>query len=223
MPKKALGVWLSSILTAVSLAHLVDALNTLLFNNPTVLLRFYPFTADQIKAITPTSYFIIFALATLFFWGLTCTIAFENPVEKFMNRVLSEAKKQSIVEGQLLEQKSELLDAMNETIEENNRLIAHVKDVLYNVRAEAKEIQPIKELLEKIKLEINDLKKEIKRLEGKINFPIICVNCGKPILPEFKMCPYCGESIEPAQEKSFQQNSGDIISHEQIYNKTAGN
>ncbi|MEM2805994.1 MAG: hypothetical protein QXK86_04000 [Candidatus Bathyarchaeia archaeon] len=209
----------------MSLAHLIDALNALLFNNPIVLLRLYPFTADKIKAITPENYFITFAFATLMLWGLTCIIAFENPVERFMNRVLSEAKKQSTVESQLLEQKSEVLDAMSETIEENNKLLAHVRDVLYNVRAEAKEIQPIKEFVEKIKLEINDLKREIKKLEGKINFPVICMNCGKPILPEFKMCPYCGENIKSAKEESFQQSSNNvnIISHEQIYNKTAEN
>ncbi|MCS7113940.1 MAG: hypothetical protein RMJ15_09585 [Nitrososphaerota archaeon] len=66
-----------------------------------------------------------------------------------------------------MEQKSELLDAINETVEMNNALLAQVKDVIYNIRAEVKEIQPLKEGVEKVKTEISRLKKELKIFDEK--------------------------------------------------------
>ncbi|MEM1553109.1 MAG: hypothetical protein QXH03_10665 [Candidatus Bathyarchaeia archaeon] len=201
MTKKGMGVWIFSTLTAIAAAHLIDAANAILFNKPIVLLQLYPVAKEKLEVITPPIYFLISATATFMLWGITCAIAFQNPVEAFLNKVLSDAKKQSTVESQLLEQKSELLDAMNETVEMNNEILSHVKDVIYNIRAEVKEIQPLKEGLEKIKAELSQLKREIKSFEEKLHYPKVCFACGKPILPEFKICPYCGEALKPMQEK----------------------
>jgi len=155
----------------------------------------------KLQAITPDIYLLVSAASTILFWGITCAIAFENPVEAFLNKILSDAKKQSAVETQLLEEKSEILDAMNETIEMNNYILSQVKDVVYNIRAEIKEIQPLKEVLEKIKTELNALKRELKNVEGKLQYPNICLACGKPVLPEFNICPYCGETLKPVKEQ----------------------
>jgi RNA polymerase-binding transcription factor DksA len=201
LSKKGVGVWIFSTLTVIAAAHLIDAVNAILFNKPITLLRLYPLARDKLEAITPPIYFLISAAATFVLWGITCAIAFQNPVEAFLNKILSDAKKQSTVESQLLEQKSELLDAMNETVEMNSEILSHVKDIIYNIRAEVKEIQPIREGLEKIKAELSHLKREIKGFEEKLRYPNICVACGKPILPEFNICPYCGETLKPVQEK----------------------
>ncbi|MCS7113941.1 MAG: hypothetical protein RMJ15_09590 [Nitrososphaerota archaeon] len=83
-------------MTAIAVAHLIDALNALLFNNPAVLLRLYPLAADKLEAITPTTYFLTFAFATFILWGITCAIAFKNPVETLVNNILSEAKNRAL-------------------------------------------------------------------------------------------------------------------------------
>ncbi|MEM3622940.1 MAG: hypothetical protein QXR76_04110 [Candidatus Bathyarchaeia archaeon] len=200
MSKKGIIVWLFSSLTFIALIHLTEAVSALIFNNEIRLLQIYPFIGEKLQTITPLTYFIATATATLVFWGITCAAAFTNPVEAFLNKILSDAKKQSTIENQMLEDKSEILDVMNETIESNNEILAQVRDMIYNVRTDVKEIQPLKEGIEKMKAEISVLRKEVKKLEEKVHFPKLCPTCGKPLLPEFKICPYCGENIKLLQE-----------------------
>jgi rubrerythrin len=178
---------------------LIDAISALVLNNGIRLLQFYPLVNEKLQAIAPFTYFGLSAVATLVLWCMTCAVAFANPVEAFLNKILSDAKSQSAVESQILEEKGEILDVMSETIESNNETLAQVKDIVYNVRTEVKEIRPLNETVEKVKTEISTLKKELKKLEEKLNFPIVCPACGKPLLPEFKMCPYCGEDMRAHQ------------------------
>jgi regulator of replication initiation timing len=196
LTKKGISIWLFSSLTFIALLHLAEAISVLVFNNEIRLLQLYPFINEKLQAITPITYFWVSAAATFILWGITCAIAFANPVETFLNKILSDAKTQGTVEAQLLEEKSEILDSMNETIESNNEILAQVRDLIYNVRTEVKEIHPLKESLEKMKTELGSLRKETKKLEDKVNFQILCPTCGKPLLPEFKICPYCGEDMK---------------------------
>jgi methyl-accepting chemotaxis protein len=199
LTKKGISIWLFSSLTFIALLHLAEAISVLVFNNEIRLLKLYPFINEKLQAITPITYFWVSAAATFILWGITCAIAFENPVETFLNKILSDAKTQGTVEAQLLEEKSEILDSMNETIESNNEILAQVRDLICNVRTEVKEIHPLKENLEKMKTELGSLRKETKKLEDKVNFQILCPTCGKPLLPEFKICPYCGEDMKRHQ------------------------
>jgi hypothetical protein len=193
LAKKALFVWLFSSATFVSLLHLIDAISVTIFNNQTKILGLYPFIGEKLQTLTPTAYLAITAAATVIMWAITCATAFDNPMETFVNKILSDAKEQSTVETQLLENKSEILDQMYETIEADNEILAKVKDLMSNVRADVREIQPLKESIEKVRTELVSLKKEIKRIEEKAQLPKLCTTCGKPLLPDFKMCPYCGE------------------------------
>ena len=201
MAKKGISVWLFSSLTFIALLHLTEAISVLFFNNEIRLLQLYPFINEKLQAITPITYFWVSAAATFILWGITCAIAFANPVETFLNKILSDAKTQGTVEAQLLEEKSEIPDSMSETIESNNEILAQVRDLICNVRTEVKEIHPLKESVEKMKTELGSLRKEAKKLEERVNFPNLCPTCGKPLLPEFKICPYCGENVKLLPEK----------------------
>ena len=196
MAKKGISVWLFSSLTFVAFIHLIDAISVLVFNSQIKLFQLYPFINEKLQAIMPNMYFWVSAITTFILWGITCAIAFENPVETFLNKILSDARKQGAVETQVLDEKSELLDAMNETVEMNNTLLAQVKDMTYNVRTEVKEIQPLTENVEKLRTELSRLKREFKKFEENVKHPNKCPMCGKPILPEFKVCPYCGENLK---------------------------
>ena len=196
MAKKGITVWLFSTLTFAAILHLIDATYTLVLNNQIKLLPLYPFIGEELQTITPIIYFLGSTITALTLWGITCAIAFENPVETFLNKILSDAKKQSTVEAQILNEKGEILDVMNETVEMNNTLLAQVKDMTYNIRTEVKEIQPLKENVEKLRKELSHLKREIKKFEENMKQPNKCPTCKKTILPDFKICPYCGENTK---------------------------
>jgi len=191
--KKGIAIWLFTTLTFISLLHLIDAASALLFNNPIQILQLYPFI-NQLQ-ISTDIYLYIAAASTAVLWAMTCLIAFDNPVEEFLNKILSDAKKQTTTETQLLESKSEIFDLMYETIESDSETLGQVKDLMRNMRAEVKDIQPMKETMEKTRTELGSLKREIKALEEKLLFTIVCPACGKMLRPDFKLCPYCGENI----------------------------
>ena len=198
MRKKGIAIWLFSTLTFISLMHLIDAAAAVIFNNQIQLLQLYPFINQQ--QISTDIYLYISGASTAIMWAITCLIACDNPVEAFLNKILSDAKQQTATEAQVLESKSEVFDLMYETVESDSETLAQVKDLMRNMRAEVKDIQPIKETIEKTRIELISLKKQMKMLEEKTLFTIICPACGKLLRPDFKLCPYCGESIT-LQEK----------------------
>ncbi len=196
MGRKGVSVWVFSSLTFIATLHFIDAISALILGNPMKLPQLYPFVGEKLQAIAPITYFWVTAAASLILWGITCAIAFENPVEIFLNKILSDAKSQSAVENQLLERKSEVLDAMFETMESNEETLAHVQDMVTNVRTEVRDIKLVKESVEKMKTELASLKREFKKIDEKVPYQTVCPGCGKPLLPEFNMCPYCGEKAK---------------------------
>ncbi|MCX8154057.1 MAG: hypothetical protein N3E52_06460 [Candidatus Bathyarchaeota archaeon] len=198
--RKGISVWLFSTLTFIALLHLIDAITAILFKKPTQLPQLYPLIGEQLQQIPTNSYLLTSTAATITFWAITCIIAFNNPIEVFLNKIITDAKQQNTIETQIIESKSELFDLMYETIESDSEILAQVKDLMRNIRAEVKDIQPIKETMEKTRAELNSLKKEIKTLEEKFLFTLACSSCGMLLRPDFKLCPYCGENIS-LQEK----------------------
>lgn len=193
--KKGAAIWLLSTLTVVALVHLIDAASALLFNNPMQILQLYPFINQQLQQIPADIYLYLTASSTVILWAATCLIAFDNPVETFLNKILSDVKNQTTTESQILESKGELFDLMYETVEADSETLAQVKDLIRNIRAEVKDIQPLKETMANTKTEICSIKKQIKTFEEKLLFNIVCPACGKMLRPDFKLCPYCGDSI----------------------------
>jgi rubrerythrin len=188
-------IWLFSTLTFIALIHLIDAATAILFNNPPRLLQIYPGISNQLQQIPTNIYLLAATASTITFWAATCLTAFDNPLEAFLNKIIADAKQQSTIETQILESKSELFDLMYETIESDSQILAQVKDLMRNIRAEVKDIQPIKETIEKTRAELSSLKKEIKILEEHTLFTLACTSCGMLLRPDFKLCPYCGESL----------------------------
>jgi rubrerythrin len=193
LANKGLSVWIFSSLTFVSVANLIEAIYVLISGSQNKLLQLYPLLGGYLSNVSPALYLCLCAGASLIFWAATCAVAFENPLEKLLKKALTDAKKQSAAENQVVQDKSEILDVMCETLESSSEVIASVKDMICNVRTEVKEIKPLSTTVDLIRLELNDLAKDVQKLENNVKYSYVCLACGKPLLPEFKICPYCGE------------------------------
>ncbi|MEM2092743.1 MAG: hypothetical protein QW056_03090 [Candidatus Bathyarchaeia archaeon] len=166
MNRRGIGIWLSSFLTALATAHLLDAANVILYNTQAFMLRLYPLSSETVQAINPHSYLILSAHAAVIFWGITCITVFKSPIEKFLSNIISEAKKENTFENRILESRGEILDAINETVELSHALISQIRDIICSVRAEVKELRNIRETIEKMENEIIQVKAELKSLRA---------------------------------------------------------
>ena len=128
-------------------------------------------------------------------------MAVETPVERFLDTMLSDAKRQSEIECEMVDDNRSVLDMMCETITENNKVLAQTRDITYNVRSELINLRTLPEETERLSTEIEELKKELKNLKQNFKKPSLCPSCGNIVLPRFKVCPYCGENLHLTPEK----------------------
>ena len=92
MRRKGVAIWLFTSLTFIALIHLIDAAAALIFNNPSQLLQLYPGINQQLQQMPVDIYFYLTAASTAVLWAITCLVAVDNPVEEFLNKILSDAK-----------------------------------------------------------------------------------------------------------------------------------
>ena len=196
MRVKGLAIWVLSTFTIISLIHLIDSTNALIFSNEIQLLQLYPLISGILTQISVQTYFYISAGTTAFLWGLTCILAFDNPIETFLNNIISDSQQQRNEETQIDESSGDLFTLIYETMESDSKTLLQVKDLIRNVRNEVKDIVPIKESLEKTKRDLNNIRNQLITLEEKVIFPLLCSSCKQPIRTDFKVCPYCGIQIE---------------------------
>jgi len=199
MVKKGLAVWIFSTLSFIAAIHAFEAGMWLFLNREPILLRNYPII-NKLN-IDSFLYFFSSAAITFLFWGVTCIVALENPIEKFLNHILSDAKKQTELEAEFIDENKTILDMISETLTENSKLLAQIRDLTYNVRAEISAIKPLTEGIEKISSEMEKLKREVKKIKVEIKKPGVCPTCGKAVQPDFNICPYCGENLKLIPQK----------------------
>lgn len=197
MANKGITVWLFSTLTFIALIHVLEAASALFFNRSIMLLKLYPFINEL--NVTPLGYLFGSATAAILLWGITCVVALRNPVEAFLGKVFSDAEVESKTDDQILEEKKNILTLMYETLEMNRTNLSQMRDILFNVRAGVIDLSPLKEDISKIELQIGKLTKTIKKFEEKTGKTTRCPVCGKPIQPDFNVCPYCGENLRLPQ------------------------
>jgi len=199
MSKRGVTVWIFSSLSFLAAIHALEAILALFFNTEIVLLKLYPF----FNTLTTSSinYFLASTALTIAFWGITCKVAVETPVERFLNKVLSDAKRQSEIECETVDDNRSVLDMMCETITENNKVLAQTRDITYNVRSELVNLRTLPEETERLSTEIEELKNELKNLKENFKKPNLCPSCGNIVLPRFKVRPYCGENLHLTPEK----------------------
>lgn len=200
MGKRGVTVWIFSSLSFLAAIHALEAILALFFNTEVILLKSYPII--NTLNINPDTYLLASAAATIAMWGITCKTAIETPIERFLDRMLLDAKQQSEIECEMVEDNRSVLDMMSETITENNKVLAQTRDVTYNVRSELVNLRSLPEETQRLSAEIEELKKELKNLKENFKKPNLCPSCGNMVLPRFKVCPYCGENLYITPQKA---------------------
>jgi hypothetical protein len=202
MGKRGITVWIFSSLSFLAAIHALEASLALFFNTEAILLKSYPII--NTLTISPITYLLASIALTIAIWGITCKVAVETPVERFLDTMLSDAKRQSEIECEMVDDNRSVLDMMCETITENNKVLAQTRDITYNVRSELTNLRTLPEETERLSTEIEELKKELKNLKENFKKPNLCPSCGNIVLPRFKVCPYCGENLYLTPEKAVQ-------------------
>ena len=134
MRKKCIAIWILTSITFISLVHLIEAITVIMLNSPIRLLQLYPLINEPLKAMTPYAYFYISAITTVILWGITCLVAFHNPVELYLSQ-------REVTEAQL-QDKGELLDRMCEAVESDHQTLTQLTDLIQRMEKGMKDEQP---------------------------------------------------------------------------------
>ena len=199
MIKRGTIVWIFSSLSFLAAIHALEAILALFFKTEVILLKIYPIL--NTLNISSINYFFASIAVTIALWGITCKVAVETPVERFLNNVVSDAERQTEVECEMVGDNRTVLDMICQTITENNKVISQTRDLTYNVRSELANLRSLPEEAEKLSAELEELKNGLKNLKENFKKPNLCPSCGNIVLPRFKVCPYCGENLHFTPEK----------------------
>jgi hypothetical protein len=110
MRTKSIAIWLLTSITFISVVHLIEAIT-------------YPYGNLLVNSFTPTTYLHVTTTATAVLWAATCLVAFNNPVESYVNkRVQSEER--------IIQDREALLDRMCETVDSDHRTLTRLSDTI---------------------------------------------------------------------------------------------
>lgn len=177
--RRAIIVWIFGFLTFLAVLHTFLAVLGLVFGNKDLFLTLYPFK-NLFGNIDLATYFLASLVTTFILFGVTCAIAFHNPVEALIEKTIVEAELEENPSDHTLESEASVLEMINDTLTSNSTVLQTVKE---NVNA--------------VRYEISNLKTRLDKLEKDLTKLMKCPSCGKEISPDFKLCPFCGELLHP--------------------------
>lgn len=175
--RKAVVVWIFGFLTFLTVLHTFDAVLGLTVGNTGFLLKLYPFK-NLLGNVDVLTYFWASLICTFILFGVTCAVAFHNPIEALINRTLAEVELEENPSDITLESKASALEMISDTLTSNSVVLQTVKDDVNFVR-----------------YEMSNLKTRLTNLERDLTKLMKCPSCGKDISPDFKLCPFCGELL----------------------------
>jgi len=186
--KKGISVWIFGFLTFLAVLHTFDAVLSFTLGGTNSLLELNPFYGliyNMFGEIDAAPYFwasIIFAFVLL---GMSCVIAFNDPIATFINRVISDAKSEENPADLHLESGINAFEMINDSVTSNSILLNKIKDSAENVR----------DGIDAVKIELKMLGAKLGKLDNGLTSLRKCPSCGKDVSPDFKLCPYCGEKL----------------------------
>jgi len=193
--RKGVAVWFLGCLTFLAGLHALDGFLWLTGKeSASLFLTMYPLSG-LLGGVEPVPYLLCSLFAVFLLWGGTTVVALRNPIEAFLGRVLEDGKRENQEDVEFLEAKTSILEMMSETLADNSKLLAGLRDVVFNVRSEVLRLNPLSKSVEHLQADVEGLKRMMKRLEREIKKYKTCPACGREIMVEFRLCPYCGENL----------------------------
>jgi len=166
-------------LTFLAVLHTFDAVLGLVVGNTNLLLKLYPFK-NLLGDVDVVTYFWASLISSFILFGITCAVAFHNPIEALINKTLAEVESEENPSDHTLESKASVLEMISDTLTSNSVVLQSVKDDVNAVR-----------------YDMSNLKTRLDKLEKDLTKLMKCPSCGKDISPDFKLCPFCGELLHP--------------------------
>ena len=208
MVKRGTTVCILGTLTFIACIHVLEAFTALFFNKEIILLNLYPLVSSL--NIQSLNYLIISITVTSILMAMTFRLAFSNPLDCFIDKILSDANSVNEAECEMVTDNRSILDMMCESITHISQVLAQTKDITYNVRSELTNLRSIPETTQSLSEEIKEVKKELVKLKKSFKKPNTCPSCGNTVLARFKICPYCGETLQLSPEKIIIKNTDEI-------------
>ncbi len=188
--KKSLAVWIFGCLTFFAGLHTFDAVLSIASDSGSTggLLQLYPFydkISETIGKLDAVTYFWLSLISTLAFMGVTCSIAFYDPILAYVKKMVSETRTDDAQAELKLDSELSALAMINESLTTQGILLNNVKS----------ELGTLKDGVNALKIDMTRLRGKIGGLETDLAKLRKCPACGKNVLPEFKFCPHCGEEL----------------------------
>ena len=185
---KGISVWIFGFLTFLAVLHTFDAVLSFTLGGTNSLLELNPFYGliyDMFGEIDAASYFWASISFTFLLFGMSCVIAFNDPIATFINRVISDAKSEENPADLHLESGINAFEMINDSVTSNSILLNKIKDNAENVRNG----------IDAVKIELKLLGAKLGKSDTDLANLRKCPSCGKDVSPDFKLCPYCGEKL----------------------------
>lgn len=184
--RKDLTVWISGYLTFLSILFTFDAF--FFFGSPNSLLKLYPVYAivhGILGNIDAPTYICLTSISTFILFGITCAFVCQDPFTALMKKIASEAQSEENQMDTSFESSLHTLEMINHSLTHNSIDLNEVKNSLNN----------LKDSIEAMNIGITRLTAKLASMERKTTMRMKCASCGNKILPEFKLCPYCGKEF----------------------------
>ena len=180
--KKGVGVWIFGFLAFLGVLHTFDAVLSYTFEGTNSLLKLNPLYGliyEMFGEIDAASYFWGSIVFTFVFFGMSCAIAFHDPVATFINKVISDAKSGENPADVHMELGIDAFEMISDSVTSNSVLLNKLKESTENVR----------DGVNALKIELMTLGAKLGKFETNLNTSKRCPSCGKDVLPEYKVCP----------------------------------
>jgi len=184
--KKDLAVWISGYLTFLSILFTFDAF--FFFGSPNSLLKLYPVYSivhGILGDINAPTYIWLTSISTFVLFGITCAFLSQDPFTALMKKIASEAQSDENQTDDSFESSLNTLEMINHSLTHNSIDLNEVKNSLSN----------IKDSIKAMTIRMTRLTAQVTSMEREATTRMECVSCGNKILPEFRLCPYCGKEL----------------------------